>query len=218
MRAGKVSYWPPLTTFISGVPNPTSTAIEAPSLRVETFPHDFAIKNKRLIEVCTTNSLKRALVQPIMAVNLPVIENTSLADYAKIAVDEPLAFDAFKSLLTRRLIELDKESGKKPLRELLHPIQSDVMDGVRKLDSDLRGLNRKSAFRATGAIIGTASATLVAVYGEALRELVAVVGASGSTWAVVAAIEERMSKKEDLATSEYYFAWLLHRKSSATND
>jgi hypothetical protein len=86
-----------------------------------------------------------------------------------------------------------------------------IKDQVRAVRADMHSARRKGAVAASGALIGSVGATLVAVYGPALQAAIAVIGAGGGLWGVLHAAAENSTRA--LREDKWYFVWVLTKNS-----
>lgn len=86
----------------------------------------------------------------------------------------------------------------------------EIQDGIRSVRSQITKARRRRAVGATGAIVGTVGAVLVAVYGKVLAEAVAIAGASGGVWQVIQATAENSPRA--LREDKWYYVWVLSEK------
>ncbi|GAA4627722.1 hypothetical protein GCM10023196_041090 [Actinoallomurus vinaceus] len=88
-----------------------------------------------------------------------------------------------------------------------------ISDHVRSMAADMRKVQKRRAVAITGASVGTVAAILTAVYGPALKDALAIVGATGGAglWSVIQHLAEdnRGSFKENT----WYYVWTLQRRA-----
>ena len=74
-------------------------------------------------------------------------------------------------------------------------------------------IRRKRAVGITGAVLSSVGAMLVAVYGPALQQAIAALGASGGLWGIIhsATVNSPRALKED----KWYYVWALSRKADS---
>lgn len=176
---------------------------------------DFIVDNGRVVEVAPeANPLSARLVFPVLEVELPYLDGTTLGDYCAIAVDETDAYAAFRDLLRAKFLDLEGAHGSEQFHRELAKIGVELRDGVRKVRADLTRVSRRRAVQVAGGALGTVSAALMAFPDSALGELLPILGASGGAWALVDAMADKLEAKAAIRSSPYYYLWLVSRKST----
>jgi hypothetical protein len=138
---------------------------------------------------------------------------TSLDEFSEITVEEFGAYTHTRTVLRQLLLDLD---------DALDAVQSDlrltrigltVEDEVRSVEAQLRAARRKRAIAVTGAGLGTVSAVLVAVYGPAFEQALAILGAAGAggVWGILQASTDPGVRT--VKDNQWYYVWALGRKS-----
>ena len=114
--------------------------------------------------------------------DLPFIDGVGLADFSRITVEEFASYSAFRDFLRQCFLELDdSQNDTQSDRELVR-LGLRINDQVRAAHAEIEKARRKRAVAVTGAMIGTVTATLVAVYGPALQTAIGTIGAGGGLW------------------------------------
>jgi hypothetical protein len=127
-------------------------------------------------------------VRPILKIDLPFVEGVSLKDFSRITVDEFDSYSGFRNFLRKQLLDMDDSLNHVQSEIALAKLSVEIGEGVRSVHSDMRKARRTAVLSATGAAIATTTATLVAVYGPALKEAMAIIGGAGGAWGVINAI------------------------------
>ena len=172
------------------------------------------VENKKLVDTATTNIVKSNLIQPILDLDLPYIENVDLGTFCKITSDEKESFLRFRDFLRLKFLDLKQNEGSESFDANLLKIGIELREGVRSLGSDFDRLKRKSAFQVTNAVIASTTATLVALNSAALGFLPQVLGTSGGLVGITIALEQYLSEKQKLGDSSFYYLWLFSKQVS----
>ncbi|MEV7083343.1 hypothetical protein AB0N88_33150 [Streptomyces sp. NPDC093516] len=181
-----------------------------PSRHEPTRPLDFLIRAGRAVEMSGVHPVKSRMVRPIIELEIPVIEGTSLRDFSEITLGEFNSFAAFRDFLRLRMLELDPAMNSVDSQVELTKIGLEISDQVRSLNSQLRQVRTKRAVQVTGAAIGTVGAVLLGVYGPALQGVVTAIGASAGLWGGITAAAENSTKP--LRDDKWYYVWALSKK------
>lgn len=168
---------------------------------------DYLIRDGRAIDVSGGNPMMGRLVRPILEVDLPFIDGVDLGEFSKITIGEFASYDAFRDFLRGRLLAADQGANAVASDAELIKIGLEIKDGVRSVAAQMAQARRSRAVGATGAIVGTVGAILVAVYGQTLAEAVAIAGASGGIWQIIQAAAENSPRA--LHDDKWYYVWVL---------
>jgi hypothetical protein len=176
---------------------------------------DYLIKDGRAIDASGADPLKGSLVRPILQIDLPFVDGVGLRDFSKITVEEFDSYQAFRGFLRKRFLDLDDALDAVQSERALAGISQEIADQVRSVRSLMSQARRKRAVEATGAGIGTVSAALVAVYGPALQEALAMVGSGAGgagVWAFITALSNNNPRYVDGA-DDWAYVWALQREA-----
>lgn len=168
---------------------------------------DYLIRDGRAIDVSGGHPVMGRLVRPILEVDLPFIDGVDLREFSKITTGEFASYDAFRDFLRGRLLAADQGVNSVTPDTELVKIGLEIKDGIRSVAAKMAQARRSRAVGATGAIVGTVGAILVAVYGQTLAEAVAIAGASGGVWQIIQAAAENSPRS--LRDDKWYYVWLL---------
>ncbi|NEA68686.1 hypothetical protein [Streptomyces sp. SID12488] len=125
------------------------------------------------------------LVIPVIEeLELPFLEGVSLETFSAVTVGEFDSYRAFRGWLRMEMANIDTALNTEEIQKQLMICGLRIQDEVRGMQSQMNQVRRKRAVAGTGAVVGTVSASLVAVYGPALQSaLTAVIGgAAGGLW------------------------------------
>lgn len=157
--------------------------------------------------------LLNRLVHPVLRIELPYIDGTSLHTLSQIIVNEGTSYEAFRDFLRRRFLDLDMACDSEQMDRELIKIGTEIADGIRGVGAELDRIRSRRAVAATGAAIGSVVATLVAVYGPAFGTAASILGAGGGVWGMINAMAESRSYKSVQESTPWYFVWTLARAS-----
>ncbi|MDG4754515.1 hypothetical protein O7630_26580 [Micromonospora sp. WMMD718] len=171
---------------------------------------DLIVKGHRVVDVPSGDPVKARLVTPLLQLDLPMLEGTSLRDYCAILTQEGDALAATQAYLRGRMLEVDTD----PDRALVQLVKLDaeIQEGVRAARAEVARVARRSAVQAAGAAVATVAATLVAVEGTQLAPVLGMLGAGGFFSAVLAA-DQYADRRGELRQRPFYLLWLLSRRS-----
>ncbi|MFG2640866.1 hypothetical protein ACGFYP_07845 [Streptomyces sp. NPDC048370] len=183
-----------------------STDSDVPSLL------DFAATGRRVVAQSHTPAVLSQLVIPVIEeLELPFIDGVSLEEFSRITVGEFDSYRAHRGWLRMELAGLDSALDAEGQQKELLKIGLRMQDGVRGMQAQMNQVRRKRAVAVTGAVVGTVTASLVAVYGPALQSaLTAVVGgAAGGLWGAFQAGADNSPRT--LRENAWYYVWTLSR-------
>ncbi|MEU3070513.1 hypothetical protein ABZ712_27005 [Streptomyces sp. NPDC006906] len=152
------------------------------------------------------------LVRPIVELEIPVIEGTSLRDFSKITMDEFNSYAAFREFLRMRMLDLDPAMSAVDSQVALTKIGVDISDQMRAMEARIRQIRLKRSVQVTGAAIGTVGAVLLGVYGPALQTVVTALGTTAGVWAGVSSLAE--NNKRQLRDDKWYYVWALANRAN----
>lgn len=211
LKAGLVWYLPkygiaPYETR-DGVREPLDKDKIAPAAAI-----DYLIRDGRAVDASGTTPIKSQLVRPVLEVDLPFVDGVSLQDFGKITIGEFASYSAFRDFLRQTFLDMDTALNAVQSERELVKLSLQIKDHVRSVRSEMETARRKGAVSVTGAVIGSVGALLVAVYGPALAEAVAIIGASGGVWGIIHAASENSTHA--LRQDKWYYVWALAGKSN----
>ncbi|CAL9334420.1 hypothetical protein SUDANB9_00138 [Streptomyces sp. enrichment culture] len=172
---------------------------------------DFLTHDGRGVDVSGAHPVKSRILRPVVQLEIPVVEGTSLRDFSKITRDEFDSYASFRDFLRLKLLEIDPALNAVDSEVELAKIGLEISTQVHDMNGQFKRIRSKRSVQVTGAAVGTLSAVLVAVYGPALATALTIVGATGGVWSVVNALSENSSKT--LTHDKWYYIWLLGRKA-----
>ncbi|MFI6385031.1 hypothetical protein ACIBKX_36940 [Streptomyces sp. NPDC050658] len=147
----------------------------------------------------------------MIQLEIPIIEGTTLRDFSNITMDEFASYASFRDFLRGKMLDLDSTLDAVDSETELVKIGLEISDQVRDIDSRMGQVKRKRAVQASGAVIGTLGATLVAVYGPALQAVVTSLGAGAGAWTLLNALVENSTRP--LRDEKWYYVWALAKES-----
>jgi hypothetical protein len=172
---------------------------------------DVIVRNGRAVDGTGELPLKSHLVREVLRADIPFVDGVGLRDFGKITVGEFEAYTAFRDFMRRSLLSVDGALDDVQSERALVRIGIDIADGLRSVRADMERVRRKRAVAVTGAVLGSVSTVLVAVYGPALATAIAALGASGGVWAAISAMAENSTGP--LRENKWYYVWALSRKA-----
>lgn len=174
---------------------------------------DFVQVGRRVIAQDDVPSVASGVVRPVInEINLPFLEGVPMDVFSAITVGEFDAYCAFRGWLRQELLNLDNALNAVESDRELAKISEQIQDGIRGVQSQMGQIRRKRAVEVTGAVVGTVSASLVAVYGPALEPAIAAVlggAAGGGLWRAFQAIVDNSPRA--MRDDSWYYVWTLAR-------
>ncbi|WP_393098196.1 hypothetical protein [Streptomyces sp. LN325] len=176
---------------------------------------DFLSAGRRAVAQSDTSPIKSQFVIPVIEhLDLPFLEGLSMRDFSKITVEEFDSYRALRSWLRQELLNVDAAMSAIEIERELIKVSHRIQDGIRGVRSQMRQTRRKRAVAVTGAVVGTVSASLIAIYGPALQSALTAIagGATGGLWSTVEARVSNSSRA--LRDDPWYFVWRLSRSAT----
>jgi hypothetical protein len=176
---------------------------------------DFLVRDGRAVEMSGCRPILSRLVRPILEIDLPFVDDVGMADFSRITVGEFDSYRALRGFLRQAFFDLDAALDAEQMDLALARIGEEIADEVRGVASRMRIAKRKRAVSLSGAAIGTVTAALVAVYGPALEDALAILGigaGAGGAWELIKAGNEHNPRSVDGAES-WYYVWALQRQA-----
>jgi hypothetical protein len=214
LKAGLAWYLPSYAFSTSE----TENGVKGPRTKPEQVKAiDYLVRDGRAVDASGAEPIKSQLVRPVLRMDLPFIEGVNLRDFSKITIEEFSSYSAFRDFLRRSFLDMDMAlNAVQSDRELLS-LGLQIKDHVRSVRSDMEKAQRQRAVGVTGAVVGSVSAILVAVYGPALATAVAAALGTGSggvgVWGIIHAATE--NSKRSLRQDKWYYVWALDKESKA---
>ncbi|MGA4850989.1 hypothetical protein ACOBQB_33890 [Streptomyces sp. G5(2025)] len=203
LKAGLVWYLPSYSTITRNSPGPPQPLDAI----------DYLIRDGRVIDASGGEPVKGRLVRPICQMDLPFIDGVDLADFSRITIDELDSYSAFRDFLRLSLLNIDDALNETQSDRELVKIGLEIAGQVRSVRSEMKRAKGRRAVAASGAVVASVSATLVAVYGPALQWVVGVIGgATPGLWGLLQAREENSTRP--LREDKWYYVWALSKKSN----
>jgi hypothetical protein len=173
---------------------------------------DIVMRDGRVISLRDDARIGSRLLVPLLTVDLPYIEGTSLRDFAHVVTEEWESWESARDFLRARLLDLLGHNDEQELAWAAARIGVELSEGVRATYQDLARVSRRSAVQAAGGVLATAAATLVAVSGAAFGQVAQILGAAGGAWSLVSAYSQYKDDKSKVQTRPFYLLWLLSRR------
>ncbi|MER7589706.1 hypothetical protein ABTW72_19450 [Micromonospora sp. NPDC127501] len=173
---------------------------------------DFLTVGRRVFDSAPSAASKLKLLQPMLQVEIPYLEGTSLRDYCSIATGESEHFRTAQSYLRSILLQLDSVTDDEASLSSAR-LSSQIEEALRSLRSESKAMLRRNAVRASGAVLATATASLVAITGPELAAIIPILGVSGGAWSIVSAVDQYWEERSKLRQQGVYFFWLLQKNA-----
>lgn len=209
LEAGLAWYLPTYSTaFVEtseAVPRQLSAAERARAV-------DYLIEDGRAIDASGADPIKSQLIRPVLSIDLPFIDGVGLRDFSQITVGEFNSYIKFRDYLRLKLLDLDPALNAVDSERQVLRLALEIKEQIRDSRAAMEQAKHKRILTASGAVIGTVGAALVAVYGPALESAVATVGTSGGLWGVISALSENSTRR--LREDKWHYMWTLSRTAS----
>jgi hypothetical protein len=173
---------------------------------------DYLVEDGRAVDASGAEPIKSKLVRPILKMDLPFIDGVNLSNFSRITIDEFDSYSRFRNFLRHSFLDLDDALNATQSEQALTKIGLDIADQVRSVHATMNKIRRKRTVAVTGAAIGATGAILVAVYGPALQEAIATIGATGGLWGMIHAIAD--NSPSQLRDDKWYYAWVLSQQAN----
>jgi hypothetical protein len=135
------------------------------------------VEGRRVIEGGgVKNEASIRLIKPLLILDLPYVEGTSLTDFCKIYTEESDSLISLQDCLRWRLLDLDSCSPDSTIS--LARLESDIRGGIRGVEAELKRLARRSAVEQAGAGLATVTAVLLAFGPHEWAQVLPILGAS----------------------------------------
>jgi hypothetical protein len=211
IRAGRLIYYPHANeeeyNVDAGRQEPEWTDIYRHDLLM-----DVVMRDGKAITSRKDATIGSRIFIPLLQVDLPYIEGTSLRDFADFVTEEWGSWEAARDFLRTRLLDLLSLSDEEELKVAAARLSVELSEGVRETHQDLTRISRRSAVQAAGGVLATAAATLVAVNGAAFGHVVQILGAAGGAWSLASAYSQHNEETAKARTRPYYLLWLLSKQ------
>ncbi|NAS23476.1 hypothetical protein GT755_17470 [Herbidospora sp. NEAU-GS84] len=170
---------------------------------------DFLVEGRRAIEVSGDRPVKSRVVRPILEMDLPFIDGVGLRDFGKITVEEFGSYERLRNHLRQTLARLDQAHDAVQSERELARIGLEIEGHILDCRDEMARVRSTRAVAASGAVVGTVSATLVAVHGPALLPALGILGATGGLWGVIQAMNQNSLRA--IRSGPWYYIWALDR-------
>lgn len=173
------------------------------------YVYDALIQSRSVVQRTMGTKLKYDFIRSIVTIDLPFIDDVGLDEISKITLDERQSVESFRDFIRENFLELIDKEGDEHYEQGLERIAIKIRQGVRALNSDIRNLSSKSALQATGATIGTAVASLVAIDSTIFNTITTIAGTSGGLMVLLNTINDHLSKKRQFRDNPFYYFWII---------
>lgn len=170
---------------------------------------DYLVRDGRAVDSSGAEPLKGQCVRPILRIDLPFIDGSSLRDFGAMTVHEFDAYSRFRDFLRQRFLEMDVALNDVQSERALTRLGLEIREQVWLVRAEMEKARRKRAVSVTGAAIGSVGAILVAVYGPALQAAIGAIGAGGGLWGIIHAATENTTRT--LRQDKWFYVWALQR-------
>ncbi|MDR7277119.1 hypothetical protein [Catenuloplanes atrovinosus] len=208
LKAGLAWYVPTYSILRTGGVLKGATHTEDRDFRAAV---DFLVADGRAVDGSGADPIKSQFVRPILEIDLPFIEGVDARTFSKVTIGEFGAYSAFRDYLRRSLLEMDDSLNAVQSEREMIKLGLEIKDQIRAVRADMRATRRKRVLDASGAVVGSSGAMLVAVYGPALAAVVTAIGA-GSVWTMLHAAAQ--SSPRVLGEDAWYYVWVLAKRSN----
>ncbi len=207
LTAGLAWYLP---VYLTRLTEPASPALMGGMEQLTAV--DYLVADGRAIDASGAEPIKSALVRPILRIDLPFIDGIDLRQFGRITVDEFDSYRGFRDFLRQSFLDLDEALNANQSERALAKIGLEIADQIRSVRAEMNRIRRNRAVSASGAVIGATAAILVAVYGPALEQAIAAIGATGGIWGLIRTLADTTPRS--LHHNKWYYAWALSQQAT----
>jgi hypothetical protein len=216
LRSGQVVYLPAMVESVYNANHQDYDFEDVPVGPRSPVAFDVFLRDGKAATLVGDSRLASRMFIPLMHLDLPSIEGTSMRDFADIAVDSSGSQASTRDFFRRRLLELLECETSKDLEASAMKLSVEISEGVREVKADLRRISRQRAVQTVGGILATTVASLVALDAGVFREILPIIGATGGAWGFAAAAMQRREEKMLIGDRPFYFFWLLEKRAKAS--
>ncbi|MFJ9891617.1 hypothetical protein ACIQRW_38030 [Streptomyces sp. NPDC091287] len=176
-------------------------------------PIDFLIHDRLLVPSSPERPLVKDAIRVVLQLDLPFVDGVSLKEFCKITVGEAYAYEGFRNLLRRKVLELDSALDAVHSERALALLNMEISDGLREVEAKMRDIKGMRRF-ARGTVVGATAATLYAARGDALPSAIeaivsTMIGGGGLLFDYWQSGKEQSGRVDELRTSGWYYIWRL---------
>ncbi len=173
---------------------------------------DAVISNKNVSFLNEPSLKKSRTIMTIANVEIPIIDQVSTKDWANITIDEYDSFLKFKLLIKEMLCDLIIKENQFDYNNAIEKAGISLEKGFKLLDNDLRKHKIKNTVNTIGGILGTITASLIAINTNLFENAGKIIGSSGTIATLLNLFNQNYDFKIKAEGSEYYYLFLLGRK------
>jgi DNA-binding transcriptional regulator YdaS (Cro superfamily) len=172
---------------------------------------DFMQEGRRVIAQSNTPPILCRVVRPVIEeLRLPYLTGVSLDVFSTITVREFDSYKRHRAWLRQQMNGLDSALNAVDSERALQQVGEQIEDGIYGIEDRMKQVCRSRAVAASVAGVGTVFASLLAVHGPSLLQVVtAILGgaATNGVWQGLASVAEKAKLRDD----PWFYVWALDR-------
>jgi hypothetical protein len=210
LEAGDVFYYPDINVHwdiqdvMGGVPKQVAETV-APLA-------DVLLGNGKIIDQHISRFKKSQMLYPILSVELPFVDDASLPSFANLSLEHRDLLRNARDAFRAKFLSFDGIVGSEKLETEIIRFSIELRESIRELNSAYIKMKRSAVFSRVGASLGIVSAVLALAHCLAPTEAIIGADAIGSI-AFLKALQDEMSRRQELKERPFYFLWLLKRSA-----
>lgn len=173
---------------------------------------DIVLNQETLIDTASKAFRENLYLRYITEVEIPYIDNVNIDTLSEIILEEKENIDKSRDYLRNNFIDLRLANNSENYDGKIEQIGLSIKDCIREVESHFKRIKRKRTFQVSGAVVGTVTASLVAINGATLNILPAIIGAGGGIIALANYIENYLTEKQKGKEMPFYYIWLISKK------
>jgi hypothetical protein len=153
--------------------------------------------------------LSDPIFTPLLNITLPVLENTDFCTLFRLMSDFPQETTSFRNYLLDKVEEARGAAvGSEQFSQDCRRIEREIREEIRKLQSDFKRSDMKSAFTAAGCVVASFTLALYCILHTAPNVLT-LLGPGGALYKISDVYIDRKLKQLELKENPAYFLWVL---------
>lgn len=167
---------------------------------------DVLIKNHKITSI--TNNPTNKFIEPVLTLDIPVVDTTDLEDFSNIILESQEAIDSFQNHLKSSILSIDRTS-KDEIEKLSYDLKLQLKDINNRYNKVISQYHISNAI----SCIGLATAMLFIVSPD-ISELIKVGMGTGITCGLIPFLKStgNFFIEKDMSDSPNYFLWILQEK------
>jgi len=206
-----INYWPLLSKLEASLSRGVSQPRNGPGILSEPIPVENTFEAPHIGLLSGDVAFTDSALVPLLTVDIPEIDNVSYSTLSTLMADHPEELTSFQRYLWNNLESarnsaIESESFYADCKR----IERNILDDLKKLNSDYRKSKIKNSFSTTGCAVASWTLALYAIQHDS-ADILKVLGAGGVAHQLSSAWKEYFLSGLSLKDSPVYFLWRLDR-------